>query len=227
MSSLTQSSSSTPSYSSGVPSSAAHYRQPPAAAGGAGYFFDVGDILASQQRVPAQFEQTVYRLGFLDAQSSGEHIQSGAKMELPLWLARALGGRRRNIVRIDLPKQYRQQQRDILRADANVVDLFKQGPYFYLMGVKLLFFDHMERSDLAKSLLETFLNRFRRIMDTSHHAFSSDVTMFTTRLDETERVLFHIGQRSVAAMEKWERGRSHRIEASDVVQKRRKRKREN
>ena len=218
MSSLSQS-SYTPSYSTGVPGSA----RPSA---GGDDFFDLGDILASQQKVPVVFEQTVYRLGFLDPQSTGEHIQSGAKMELPLWLARALGVRRRNIVRIDLPRQYREQQRDILRADANVVDLFKQGPYFYFMGVKLLFFDHMERSELARSLLETFINRFRRIMDTSHHAFSSDVSLLTNRLDETERVLFNIGQRSVVAMEKWERGRSHRIEASEVVQKRRKRKRE-
>ena len=221
MSSLTQ--SFTPSYSSG--SSSTGYLRPPAAAAG-GDFFDLGDILASQQKVPVQFDLTVYRLGFLDSQSSSEHIQSGTKMELPLWLARALGGRRRNIVKVDLPKQYRVQQRDILRADANVVDLFKQGPYFYTMGVKLLYFDHLERSDLAKSLLETFLNRFRRIMDTSHHAFGTDVSLLTARLDESERVLFHIGQRSVVAMEKWERGRSHRIEASDVVQKRRKRKRE-
>lgn len=221
MSSLSQ--SFTPSYSSG--SSSTGYLRPPAAAAG-GDFFDLGDILASQQKVPVQFDLTVYRLGFLDSQSSSEHIQSGTKMELPLWLARALGGRRRNIVKVDLPKQYRVQQRDILRADANVVDLFKQGPYFYAMGVKLLYFDHLERSDLAKSLLETFLNRFRRIMDTSHHAFGTDVSLLTARLDESERVLFHIGQRSVVAMEKWERGRSHRIEASDVVQKRRKRKRE-
>ena len=130
------------------------------------------------------------------------------------------------MVRIDLPRQYREQQRDILRADANVVDLYKQGPYFYLMGVHLLCFDHMERSELAKSLLETFLNRFRRIMDNSHHAFSSDITLLTSRLDETEKALFRRGQRSVVAMEKWERGRSHRIEPSDIVQKRRKRKRE-
>ena len=190
-------------------------------------FFDLGDILASQQKVPCQFEQPVYRLGYLNPHSStDEHIQAGAKMELPLWLAQALGARRRSIVKIDLPKQYREQQRNILSADANVVDLYKQGPYFYAMGVKLLFFDHLERSEVAKSLLETFLNRFRRIMDTSHHAFSSDVSPLMMRLDETERVLFRTGQRSVVAMEKWERGRSHQMEASDMVQKRRKRKRE-
>ena len=189
-------------------------------------FFDLEDILASQQKVPCQFEQPVYRLGYLNPHSADEHIQAGTKMELPLWLARALGGRKRNIVKIDLPKQYREQQRDILSADANVVDLFKQGPYFYSMGVKLLFFYHLEMSDLAKSLLETFLNRFRRIMDTSHHAFGGETTPLMTKLDETERQLFRTGQRSVAALERWEKGRSHHMEASSVVRSRRKRRRE-
>ena len=189
-------------------------------------FFDLGDILASQQKVPCQFEQPVYRLGYLNPHSTDEHIGAGTKMELPLWLARALGGRRRNIVKVELPKQYREQQRNILGADANVVDLYRQGPYFYSMGLKMLFFDHLERSEVARSLIETFLNRFRRIMDTSRHAFSSDITPLTTRLDETERALFRTGQRSVVAMEKWERGRSHKMEASEAVKNRRKRKRD-
>lgn len=189
-------------------------------------FFDLDDILASQQKVPCQFEQPVYRLGYLNPHSNDEHIPVGTKMELPIWLAQALGGRRRNIVKLELPKHYCEQQRNILRADANVVDLYKQGPYFYSMGVKLLFFDHLERSAVAGTLLRTFLNRFRRIMDTSHHAFSSDTTPLMTKLDETERALFRTGQRSVVAMEKWARGRSHRMEASEVVKNRRKRRRE-
>ena len=189
-------------------------------------FFDLDDILASQQKVPCQFEQPVYRLGYLNPHSTDEHIQVGMKMELPLWLARVLGSRKRSIVKVEFPKQYRESQRDILSADANVVDLYKQGPYFYAMGVKLLAFDHLERSDLARSLLETFLNRFRRIMDTSHHAFSTETTSLTVRLDEAERRLFRTGQKAVVAFERWERGRSHKMEASGVVQNRRKRKRE-
>lgn len=189
-------------------------------------FFNLDDILASQQKVPCQFEQPVYRLGYLNPHSTEEHIQVGTKMELPLWLARVLGSRKRSIVKVELPKQYRETQRDILSADANVVDLYKQGPYFYTMGMKLLAFDHLERSDLARSLLETFLNRFRRIMDTSHHSISAETTSLTARLDESERRLFRTGQKAVAMFERWERGRSHRMEASSVVQSRRKRKRE-
>ena len=189
-------------------------------------FFDLDDILASQQKVPCQFEQPVYRLGFLSPQASGEHILTGSKMELPLWLARVLGSRRRGIVKVDLPKQYRETQRDIMSADASVVDLYKQGPYFYAMGVKMLCFDHLERGDLARSLLEAFLNRFRPIMDTSHHTLDIATTPLVERLDKAERELFRTGVRAVAAFSRWERGKSHRMEASSVVQNRRKRRRE-
>ena len=189
-------------------------------------YFSIDDIIACQQRVPCQFELPVYRLGFLNPNSSDEHLQVGTKLELPLWLARVLCSRRRQIVSVGLPKTYREAQRDILSADANVVDLYKLGPYYYSMGVKLLCFEHLERADLSKSLLETFLNRFRWIMDSSQNAFQSDTTAMMSKLDETERELFRTGQRAVQDMEKWEKGESQKIVSSSVVQNRRKRKRE-
>ena len=189
-------------------------------------FFSIDDILACHQRVPCQFELPVYRLGFLNPNSSDEHLQVGTKMEIPLWLARMLCSRRRQIVSVGLPKAYREAQRDILSADANIVDLYKLGPYYYSMGVKLLRFEHLERADLSKSLLETFLNRFRWIMDSSQNAFQSDTSSLMSKLDEKERELFRTGQRAVQDMERWERGESHKITSSSVVQNRRKRKRE-
>lgn len=117
-------------------------------------FFDIDDILASEQRVPCKFEQKVIGLGFIDQTSDEDDIQEGTKLELPLWLAAALRGRRRAIVNVDLPKQYREAYRDVLTADANVVDLHKLGPYYYACGTKLLAFDHPEKGAVSKSLLE-------------------------------------------------------------------------
>ena len=62
-------------------------------------FFDVDDILASQGRVPCAFNVTAYRLGYLNPKSDGEHIETGTKLELPLWLGRSLAGRK-NIVKV-------------------------------------------------------------------------------------------------------------------------------
>ena len=189
-------------------------------------YFSIDDILASQQRVPCMFELPVYRMGFLNASSSSEHLQVGDKLELPIWLAKVLCSRRRQIVSVDLPKAYRETQRTILSADANVVDLYKLGPYYYSMGLKVLYFDHADREELSKSLLETFSNRFRRIMDSSQTAFMVDTTPLTSKLDETERKLFEAGQKAVGEYERWERGQSHKITTSSALQGSRKRKRQ-
>lgn len=177
-------------------------------------YFSIDDILASQQRVPVQVEMPVYRLGFLNPSSNEEHLQPGLKMELPFWLAKVLGSRKRQIVVADLPRCYKEVQRDILSADANVVDLYKMEPYYYTMGLKLLCFDHLERQDLSRSLLETFLNRFRKIMDHSQNAYQMDTYSLTCKLDETERRLFKLGQQCTMQLERWERGSSHRLSSS-------------
>lgn len=44
--------------------------------------------------------------------------------------------------------------RTALSADATVVDLHRNGPYYYAVGVSLLQFDLPERGDLAKTLVE-------------------------------------------------------------------------
>ncbi len=186
-------------------------------------YFSIDDILASQQKVPVQFESTVYRLGFLNPSANEEHLETGLKMELPFWLAKVL--EKRQIVSVALPKEYRRGQREILRADAAVVDLYKLGPYFYSMGMKLLCFDHLENRDLSKTLLETFLNRFRPIMDNSQNAAESDTYALTSKLDEMERVLFHLGHLPAQQMELWEKGGSCKITSSLVVQQQASRKR--
>ena len=187
-------------------------------------YFSIDDILTSQQKVPVQFEVSVYRLGFLNPSANEEDLQAGLKLELPFWLAKVLG--KRNIVNVELPKQYRKGQREILRADAKVVDLYKQGPYFYGLGMQLLSFNHLESRDLSKSLLEAFLNRFRLIMDNSQNADEADLYALTCRLEEVERVLFQLGHRSAQQMDLWEKGSSCKITSSLVIQANRKRKRQ-
>ena len=57
-------------------------------------------------------------------------------------------------VSTEVPNQYREGYREILTADANVVDLHKLGPYYYAFGTQLLQFDHPDAPDIAKSLLQ-------------------------------------------------------------------------
>ncbi len=75
-------------------------------------------------------------------------------MDLPLWLARTMCTRRKRMVSVELPKQYKESYREIFSADASVVDLHKLGPYYYSFGSQLLTFDYPDSLDIAKSMLQ-------------------------------------------------------------------------
>jgi len=189
-------------------------------------YLNVDDILATEQKVPIEVLTTVHRLGFLNSSSSDEHLQEGLKMELPFWLAKRLSTRTTNrlpIVSVNLPTSYGRRQRDILSADANVVDLYSKQPYYYLLGLKLLQCNHEESLDLSQSLLETFLNRFRKIMDHSLNSFQTDTYSTTLKLDESERNLFKNGQESADKMEKWSKSYSGYKSNSSLARKRKRR----
>ena len=117
-------------------------------------YYDINDILASDSKVPCVFEMQVLRLGFLVPGTSVENIAIGTKMDLPYWLARALCSKRKQIVSVDVPKAYKDAYREVMRADANVVNLQKLGPYYYCTGVKLLNFELQETEALSRTLVE-------------------------------------------------------------------------
>lgn len=92
-------------------------------------------------------------LGFLDSSTDDKDILPGSKMELPFWLAYALCSQKRRIVSVELPKAYRESYREVMKADANVVNLYKLGPYYYNFGMKLQCFSFPEIDDVSKCLL--------------------------------------------------------------------------
>ena len=120
-------------------------------------YFDLDDIVASNEKVPCKFEVPVYRLGFLDPSSSEEHLTKGSKMELPYWLSRELCIRRRKIVSTEIPRVYNESYRQIYKADASALDLHKMGPYFYKFGVKLLHLEHYDAAQIAASISQVNL----------------------------------------------------------------------
>ena len=117
-------------------------------------YWSLDDILAGQERVSCKVEQPLYRLGFLSSSNSEPHLHPNTKLELPLWLVKALCTRRRRIVSISYPKVYREPMRTALLADATSINLHYNGPYFFSFGIKLLCFDHPERGQLSQCLLE-------------------------------------------------------------------------
>ncbi|XP_053304429.1 DNA replication complex GINS protein PSF3 [Spea bombifrons] len=187
-------------------------------------FLSLEDVLMSQEKLPCRIESGLPRLGFLEKGGESDSIPAGIRMELPLWLAKGLYDNKRRILSVELPKIYREGWRTVFRADANVVDLHKMGPYYYGFGSQLLNFDSPENTEIAKTILQTFVGRFRRIMDSSQNAYNEDTSGLVSRLDELERGLFRAGQKGLNAFQSWERGTASQITASSLVQSYRKRK---
>lgn len=188
-------------------------------------YFDIDDIIATQGRIPSKLEAQIYNLGFLDPSSEGNDLQAGAKLELPLWLAKELCNRRRKIVTVDIPKAYKDSYREIFKADASVVDLHRLGPYFYEFGTKLLHFDFEENSQMASSMQETFIKRFRKIMDSSQNAANEDASLLTSKLDHIEKQVFSAGRKGVSEFLQWEAGNTSKLTTSETVVNHKKRKR--
>ncbi|CAK7321509.1 DNA replication complex GINS protein PSF3 [Vulpes lagopus] len=221
--------------------SEAYFRVESGALGPEENFLSLDDILMSHEKLPVRTETAMPRLGaFLLERSGGAETDhaipqegvirvgaargEGSKLELPLWLAKGLFDNKRRIISVELPKIYQQGWRTVFSADANVVDLHKLGPHFYGFGSQLLHFDSPENADISESLLQTFIGRFRRIMDSSQNAYNEDTSALVARLDEMERGLFQTGQKGLNDFQCWEKGQASQITASSLVQNYKKRK---
>ncbi|NXL74063.1 PSF3 protein, partial [Leptocoma aspasia] len=200
-------------------------------------FLSLDDILMSQEKLPGRAESALPRLAVLLGQGagSGESVPEGSKLEIPLWLAKGLHDSKRRIISVELPKIYKEAWRTVFSADANVVDLHKMGPYYYGFGSQLLNFEHPENPEIAQTILQatvsdrvcslqTFVARFRRIMDSSQNAYNEDTSALVARLDQLERALFQVGQKGLNDFQSWEKGQASQITASSLVQNYGKRK---
>ncbi|KAM9808005.1 DNA replication complex GINS protein PSF3 [Neosynchiropus ocellatus] len=187
-------------------------------------FLSLDDILLSHERLPTRTQCPFPRLGFLDKSSDSPDIPEGTKMELPLWLSKGLYERKRRVLSVELPKIYREGWRTVFNADPNVVDLHKMGPYYYGLGSQMLHFESPENPDIAQVLLQTFIGRFRRTMDSSQNAYNEDTSAMVERLDSLEKVLFKSGQSCLNGFQSWEKGQTSQLTASSLVLNYRKRK---
>ncbi|KAM6937819.1 DNA replication complex GINS protein PSF3 [Xenentodon cancila] len=187
-------------------------------------FLSLDDILLSHERLPVRTECAFPRLGFLERSSDTQDLMEGTKMELPLWLAKGLYERKRRVLSVELPKVYREGWRTVFSADPNIVDLHKMGPYYYGLGSQMLHFESPETPGIAQTLLQTFINRFRRIMDSSQNAYNEDTSGLVERLDCLEKALFRSGQGGLNSFQSWEKGQASQLTASSLVLNYRKRK---
>ncbi|XP_046662610.1 DNA replication complex GINS protein PSF3 [Homalodisca vitripennis] len=186
------------------------------------HYFSIENILASQERVPCKFTKKVLNMGHLDPSSETKDMEQGTVLELPYWIVKTLSNREVNVVEVEPPKVYKENYRDILKADANVVDLHKMSKFFYQFGKLLSYIETWNSGDMRKMLVQTFRDRFRQLMDWAQH-MSADQQM-TERLDDLERQVLANGRAAQARQDNWLAQGVGRIVAAEMVINHKKRK---
>lgn len=158
-------------------------------------------------------------------------------MELPLWLALELAKGHKPIVRVELPKIFKETYREILKADASSVDLHKFSLNFYELGAYVKKFDrgndvhdillHVKLVKLLKFQLfffsKCFRNRFRNLLDLTENSLPDPLVL--NKLDRLELRLFREGQTAKKKLTTWMNESGVPLEAGNMVVNHKKRKR--
>ena len=85
----------------------------------------------------------------------------------------------------------------------------------------------MVRQSLMRLIFsfQTFIKRFRKIMDSSQNAANEDASVLTSKLDHIERQVFSAGRKGVREFLQWEAGITSKLTTSETVVNHKKRKR--
>jgi len=187
-------------------------------------YFSLEDILASEERIPVEVKEDLADLGFLDPGADLKELKRGTKLELPQWMVEGLNTGRSPYLDVEVPKTYREVYREIMTADPLVVDLHKQGPYYYEFGRQLIKQSQSEGEAIGRSLTNTFKTRFKKILDSSQNSCDTESLKETQKMDMLERLLYRQGQHCKAGMDAWLTRKTGSIQASQMVAHQRKRK---
>eukprot|EP00050_Salpingoeca_kvevrii_P014563 m.37498 g.37498 ORF g.37498 m.37498 type:complete len:185 (-) comp5840_c0_seq1:1324-1878(-) len=181
-------------------------------------YFDVDDILSEQDNLPCLLRSGIIKLGHLDTMRGEPDLAKGAKVELPLWLSRALAAK--GYIHIDQPQPFSERYQNTLKADPRVVHLHEIAPYFYQFGLHYALLGN--DVEVAHLLREVFQRRYERIMDLCHNA-SEDASHLTEHLDKLELNLFELGHEAHKAYRRWQRRSTDRMMPATALQRKRKR----
>lgn len=184
-------------------------------------YFDIDDILATQQSVSCRFEMEVPKLGMFDVAHDRNDIAAGSKLDLPCWLAQSLSTSRHRAVTVEVPKIYRSLHRNILQADAQIVCLPKFSLYYYDFGLHMLQFAGPESRQIFETLLQTFTSRFRMLMDKSNN-FGVEEKL--VHLDKSEKFIYDSARKRAIDFSDWQTRKTEKIVATPAAVLRSKRK---
>uniref|UniRef100_A0A3Q7GEZ2 Uncharacterized protein n=2 Tax=Solanum subgen. Lycopersicon TaxID=49274 RepID=A0A3Q7GEZ2_SOLLC len=182
-------------------------------------YYDIDDILAEEEMVPAVFLQTANEVGIFDCADDTNKVEAGTHVEMPFWLAQELYVRQ--VVSIKVPPYFdtKAKTRNEIGADAAHVDLRSLCPYFYDFGCKIARL--IGEKTIGPLLLVAFRTRYREVLIKAHTAASIVAPKHFSLLTKEETKLYEAGQSSTAAFKKWRMG-GPRLQKASVLGRKRK-----
>ena len=114
-------------------------------------YYDPDAILTEAQKAPCTFELAVPELSALNA---GSKVETGTKLDLPLWMAEMLAmskpaGPSSSLASMDVPSALGPKVMAALAAGPKSVDIRAQAQWFYGMGERTLaLFDDEELTEV-------------------------------------------------------------------------------
>ena len=155
-------------------------------------YFDLDDVLCSEQRLPITFATSAFKLGReLDARNAdGEctiDAQVGAKAIVPMWAAAPL--RRSGYISVQSPAVFTLSIFKEFKPDAMVPQLNAKSPFFYELGLALSgMLPPNEGLRLRQQLLRLFQSRYYGVVSAAGRQ-GFDLADTRLSLSESEKLL--------------------------------------
>ncbi|KAI3785751.1 hypothetical protein L1987_44876 [Smallanthus sonchifolius] len=124
-------------------------------------YYDIDDILADEELVPAVFLEAVNGVGLFESNDTNR-VEPRSKVELPFWLASEL--HLRQAASVSIPPCFNKKTREEIGADGAHVDLRSRCLNFYELGCKIVQFhqpQHLRPGDFKK--LQFWVERGNRL----------------------------------------------------------------
>ncbi|KIY49560.1 hypothetical protein FISHEDRAFT_65496 [Fistulina hepatica ATCC 64428] len=180
-------------------------------------FFSVEAILAENQKVQCFFKTDIPEMGHLGG-GSERHIRSGAKLQIPIWLAYTVIYS--NWADFAIPTVFGARVRNALKAEARSVQLSSlvgAGGMWYSFGKTIMdILTDEQGNEMSEMLTLTFRRRLQEVVDQAQHFATLGPAggggggpsghpqqAFREGLDGLERELFMLAQESVKRTKKW------------------------
>ncbi|KAI3817232.1 hypothetical protein L1987_11021 [Smallanthus sonchifolius] len=179
-------------------------------------YYDIDDILADEELVPAVFLEAVNGVGLLESNDTNR-VEPRSKVELPFWLASEL--HLRQAATVSLPPCFNKKTREEIGADGAHVDLRSRCSYFYDLGCKIVRL--IGDKTIGSLLLVAFQTRYKEVLIKAHTSASAMAPKFLSLLTKEETKLYDAAKSSTAAFKTWRMG-GPRFQKASVLGRKRK-----